>query len=226
MQEILQKNQESFIKKLDLLSQEVWEKELFASQFLLDLFEGTLPRKKFARYLIQDYYYLVKFAQAMAMATARGEDLFALKVFAEHLRITVDLEMPRVWKMMTRFGVRKTTLEKIPPMPATIAYTDFLFNTCSNCTSAEVVGAIYPCNFSYRIIGKKIRPALRTHYNVPDSHISFSLYQKKIFRESAANTLEILSRGVSAGSREFETKILEKFYTATKFERQFWDQNY
>lgn len=216
------KNKE-FLTRFEKLSEKVWEKELFNSPFLLDLFEGKISRKKFANYLIQDYHYLGRFAQAMGMATARAEDLFTMKMFGTHIKITLDLEFPRVWKMMTRFGVRKTTLENSRPMPVTVAYTNFLFDTCSNCTSAEAIAAIHPCIFSYRYFGKKVRLALKEYYHVPDSYISFTLYQKKIFSESGANTLEALSRGVP---KIPEQKILEKFYEATKFERQFWDQNY
>ena len=214
---------EDFLARLEKLSQRVWEKELFNSPFLLDLFEGKLPRKKFANYLIQDYFYLGRFAQAMAMATARAEDLFTMKMFGTHVKITLELEYPRVWKMMTRFGVRKAILEDSSPMPVTVAYTNFLFDTCEKCSSAEAIAAIHPCIFSYRHFGKKVRLSLKKYYHVPDSYISFSLYQKRIFGDSGANTLEALSRGAS---KVDESKILEKFYEATKFERQFWDQVY
>jgi thiaminase/transcriptional activator TenA len=216
----------NFLTKLEKLSAQVWEKKLYNRPFLVDLIEGKLPREKFRRYLIQDYYYLGRFAQAMAMATARGPDLFTVKVFGTHLKITLEYEFPRVWKMMTRFGVRKSTLERSGPLPGTIAYTDFLFDTCSNCSSAEAVAAIYPCNFSYRELGKKIRPALKKYYNIPDNFISFSLYQRRIFLESATNTLEVLSRGAANASATQEKRILDKFYKATKLEKGFWDQVY
>jgi thiaminase (transcriptional activator TenA) len=217
---------ENFLTKLEKLSAQIWEKELYNRPFLVDLIEGKLPREKFRRYLIQDYHYLGRFAQAMAMATARGPDLFTVKVFGTHLKITLEYEFPRVWKMMTRFGVRKSAFDSSRPLPGTIAYTDFLFDTCSKCSSAEAVAAIYPCNFSYRELGKKIRPALKKYYNIPDNFISFSLYQRRIFLESATNTLEVLSRGAANASATQEKRILDKFYKATKLEKGFWDQAY
>lgn len=216
----------NFLFKLEKLSASVWEKELYNRPFLLDLIEGKLPREKFRRYLIQDYHYLGRFAQAMAMATARAHDLFTVRVFGVHLKITLEYEFPRVWKMMTRFGVRKAMLDGSTPLPGTIAYTDFIFDTCSNCSSAEAVAAIYPCNFSYKELGKKIRPALKKYYHIPDNFISFSLYQKRVFLESATNTLEVLSRGASRASSSEQNRILDKFYKATKFEKGFWDQAY
>jgi len=220
------KSGEDFLLKMERLSQKVWEKELFTSPFLLDLYDGNLPRQKFAQYLIQDYHYLGGLARAMAMAAARTQDLFTIKAFYTHMKITIDYEYPRVWKMMTRFGVRKTDLEKSLPKPGTIAYTNFLFDTCAKSSPAEVVAAIYPCNFSYREIGKKIRPALKKYYHVPEAYISFNLFQRRVFTESATNTLKVLAKGAARATREYETKILEKFYAATKFERGFWDQNY
>jgi len=219
----IQEQNKEFLTRFEILSEKVWEKELFNNPFLLDLFEGKIPRKKFANYLIQDYHYLGRFARAMAMATARAEDLFTMKIFGTHVKITLELELPRIWKMMTRFGVRKSTLEDSRPTPVTMAYTDYLFDTCAKCSSAEAIAAIYPCIFSYRYFGKKVRSALKKYYHVPDSYISFDLYQKRIFAESGTNTLEALSRGASKVKEE---KILEKFYAATQFERQFWDQNY
>jgi thiaminase (transcriptional activator TenA) len=217
---------ENFLERLEKLSLKVWEKELFNNPFLLDLYEGKLPRQKFAEYLVQDYHYLKGFARAMAMAAAKAEDLFIIRAFYTHLRITIDYEFPRVWKMMTRFGVKRTGLENSSPKPGTEEYTSFLLNTCANCSPAEVVAAIYPCNFSYREIGKKIRPALLRHYNVPEAYISFNLYQRRVFTESAANTLKVLAMGASRASKAQEKKIFAKFYEATKFERGFWDQNY
>lgn len=219
----VQSEDKEFLTRLEKLSEKVWEKELFNSPFLLDLFEGKLPRKKFANYLIQDYHYLGRFAQAMAMATARAEDLFTMKMFGTHVKITLDLEFPRVWKLMTRFGIRKATLENSRPMPVTVTYTNFLFDTCAKCSSAEAIAAIHPCIFSYRYFGKKVRLALKKYYHIPDSYISFNLYQKRIFGDSGANTLEALARDASEVKEE---RILEKFYEATKFERQFWDQTY
>ncbi|MDA4129567.1 MAG: hypothetical protein OK457_02240, partial [Thaumarchaeota archaeon] len=64
------------------------------------------------------------------------------------------------------------------------------------------------------------------HYNIPDGFISFSLYQRRIFLESATNTLEVLSRGVSRATAAHEKRILDKFYQATEFEKGFWDQAY
>ena len=211
---------------MEKLSLKVWEKELFNSPFLLDLYEGKLPRQKFGDYLIQDYHYLTGLARSMAMAAARAEDLFTLRAFYTHLRITIDYEFPRVWKMMTRFGVRKIALENSSPKSGTEEYTNFLLDTCTKCSPAEVVAAIYPCNFSYRVIGKKIRSALRRYYNVPEAYISFNLYQRRVFTESAANTLKVLATGVARTSKAHENKVLAKFYAATKLERGFWDQNY
>ncbi len=219
-------NGENFLERLEKLSLSVWEKELFNSPFLHDLYEGKLPRQKFAEYLIQDYHYLTGLARAMAMAAARAEDLFTIRAFYSHLRITIDYEFPRVWKMMTRFGVRKAVLENSSPKPGTEEYASFLFDTCASCSPAEVVAAIYPCNFSYRVIGKKIRPALRKYYNVPEAYISFNLYQRRVFTESATDTLKVLAMGTAEASKVQEKKILAKFYAATKFERGFWDQNY
>jgi thiaminase/transcriptional activator TenA len=219
---------ENFLVRLEELSARLWEKELYNRPFLVDLFDGKLPRDKFRHYLIQDYFYLRRFAQAMAMAmaTARGGDLFTVKVFSTHLKITLEYEFPRVWKMMTRFGVRRSMLDRSSPMRGTIEYADFLFETCSNCSSAEAVAAIYPCNFSYKVLGKKIRAALKKHYNIPDSYISFNLYQRRIFLESANNTLEVLSRGASKATPEQEKRILDRFYRATELEKGFWDQVY
>ncbi len=219
-------SEEGFLIRLERLSREVWQKELFNSPFLLDLIDGRLPRQKYGQYLIQDYHYLRGLARAMAMATARAQDLFTIKVFYTHLKITLDFEYPRVRKMMTRFGVKETTIENSAPKHGTIGYTNFLFDTCSTCSPAEVVAAIYPCNFSYRELGKKIRPALKKYYKIPEAYISFNLFQRRVFTESSANTLKILAQGTVHVSKDREKKILEKFYEATKFERRFWDQNY
>lgn len=217
---------EDFLVSLRKLSLKVWEKELFSRPFLLDLFEGKLPREDFRCYLIQDYFYLGKFARAMAMATARAEDEFAMRCFGTHLKVTLDYEYPRVWKLMTRFGVRRSRLENSTVLPGTIAYTDFIFDTCSNCSSAEAVMSIYACNFSYKELGKKIRRALKKYYRIPDKFISFSLYQRRIFREMAQDTLEVLSRGASKASPAEEERYLDEFYRATNFEKEFWDQAY
>jgi len=220
------REKKAFLSKFEKISEELWERELYNRPFLLELFDGRLPREKFRQYLIQDYHYLGRFAQAMAMATAKASDLFTIRTFGTHLKISLELEFPRVWKMMTRFGVRKSTLEKFPPLPGTIAYTNFLFETCANGSSAEAVAAIYPCNFSYRVLGKKIRPALRKYYHVPDDYISFSLYQRRVFLKSAANTLEVLARAGAKASPAGEKRILDRLYQATMFEKGFWDQAY
>ncbi len=86
--------------------------------------------------------------------------------------------------------------------------------------------SIYACNFSYKELGKKIRPALKKYYRIPDKFISFSFYQKRIFRDMAQDTLEVLSRGASKASPAEEERYLGKFYQGTNFEKEFWDQAY
>ncbi len=226
IEEDTRQTEETFPKKLQELSARVWEKELFNSPFLLDLYEGKLPKQKFAQYLIQDYHYLVGFSRAMAMATARAEDLFIIKAFYTHLKIALEFEYPRVQKMITYFGIRKDELENSSPKPGTVEYASFLLETCKNYTPAQMVAAIYPCIFSYGFIGKRITLAMKKYYKVPTKYISFTLYQKRVFTESGANTLRILEIGTAKASRAEENKILDKFYAATKFERRFWDQNY
>src|SRR5271165_5635023 len=95
------REKKAFLSKFEKISEELWERELYNRPFLLELFDGRLPREKFRQYLIQDYHYLGRFAQAMAMATAKASDLFTIRTFGTHLKISLELEFPRVWKMMT-----------------------------------------------------------------------------------------------------------------------------
>ncbi len=206
MQKSLQaQSDEDFLARLEKLSQSVWEKELFNSPFILDLIEGTLPRKKFANYLIQDYHYLGRFAQAMAMATAKANDLFTVKVFGMHLKITLEFEFPRVWKMMTRFGIRKSIIESSPPLPLTQAYTKFLFDTCENCSSAEAVAAIYPCNFRLQVaweenssfVKKVLQPSRELYFVQPVS-------KKSLPRVNGKHSQSSLARGSKCVQRKRE----------------------
>src|SRR5574339_1130869 len=60
--------------------------------FLRELHAGTLPMNRFTYFILQDYVYLLDFAQVLCQGGAKAPDLETLEVFARHAIGAVEVE--------------------------------------------------------------------------------------------------------------------------------------
>jgi thiaminase/transcriptional activator TenA len=123
-----------------------------AHPFVRGLADGTLPRRLFQSYILQDAFFLESFARAYALALARCPHREGLWEFFDLLAGVLD-ELRLHAGYAAGWGVAVTDAL---PAPATLAYTDFLLATASPGSVGETCAAMTPCMRLYAYLGQAL----------------------------------------------------------------------
>jgi thiaminase/transcriptional activator TenA len=126
-----------------------------AHPFVTGIGDGTLPRPRFAGYVAQDAFFLEAFARAYALGVAHSTDRAGLDAFADLLAGVRD-ELRLHGSYAARWGLDLTRVE---PLPATLAYTEFLLATASLGGTALTCAAMVPCMRLYAFLGQSLAPS-------------------------------------------------------------------
>ena len=77
----------SFTEKMRKLAKPIWDAQL-KHPFVVALGKGTLPKKNFKYYILQDARYLEELARIFALGSQRAEDPQTALRFAEQSKIS------------------------------------------------------------------------------------------------------------------------------------------
>ena len=126
--------------------------EALAHPFVTGVGDGTLPRAVFAGYVAQDAFFLESFARAYAVGIAHSPDRATLDTFAD-LLAGVREEFALHAGYAARWGI---DLVGVEPLPATLAYTDFLLSTAFLGGITLTAAAMTPCVRLYAHLGRSL----------------------------------------------------------------------
>src|SRR2546429_8511842 len=82
---------EKFSTHLRRRGKRIW-RAIDGHAFLRELHAGTLPMNRFTYFILQDYVYLLDFAQVLCHAGSKSPDLETLELFACHALGAVEVE--------------------------------------------------------------------------------------------------------------------------------------
>jgi len=126
--------------------------EALAHPFVTGVGDGTLPRAVFTGYVAQDAFFLESFARAYAVGIAHSPDRATLDTFAD-LLAGVREELALHAGYAARWGI---DLVGVDPLPATLAYTDFLLSTAFLGGITLTAAAMTPCVRLYAHLGRSL----------------------------------------------------------------------
>ena len=126
--------------------------DVLAHPFVQGIGDGSLPRSLFAGYVAQDAFFLESFARAYAMALVRSKDTATLLTLAD-LLAGVRQELGLHSSYAAAWGIDMAGVE---PLPATLAYTEFLLATASSRGLDEIFAAMTPCMRLYAWLGSTL----------------------------------------------------------------------
>jgi len=201
------------------------QQAIFNHPFVTGIGDGTLDVERFKHFIRQDYPYLIEYARALALATARAPSLDPMGRFAEFLNETLNTEMSLHRSYCGRFGITEAELEATKPAPTTQAYTDFLLRTAYHGSFGELVCALLPCTWGYCEIGQMLaergKPAGQPLYAE-----WIDMYSAPEFK-ALADWLRGLVDGLALSASPEERQRMEAAYiTSTRYEYAFWDMAY
>lgn len=128
--------------------------EALAHPFVGGIGDGTLSRDRFAGYVAQDAFFLESFARAYAVGVVHSSDRVTLDIFAD-LLAGVREELALHDGYASRWGI---DLVGVEPLPATLAYTEFLLSTAFLGGITLTTAAMAPCMRLYAHLGRSLSP--------------------------------------------------------------------
>jgi thiaminase (transcriptional activator TenA) len=190
--------------------------------FVLGVAEGTLAVERFARYMRQDYVFLVDYARLLALGAARAPDLATMRRFAELAQAILGEEMELHRAFARELGIAESELEAESPDPLTRAYTDFLLRTAALGSFAELAAALLPCMWGYAEIGARLaqRPEPSPE---PRYRRWIETYAAAEFQDLAAWCRGLVDRVAAGAGDEERERMRRAFVQSSEHELAFWD---
>ena len=211
----------SFTASMRRMAKPIWDAQL-THPFVVALGNGTLPKRTFKYYILQDARYLEELARVFAMGAQRAADPETALRFAELVKDTIVVErglhetFGRQWKL-TPSDMRRT-----PLAPTNHAYCTHMRSVAQTGTLAELTTVALPCAWIYCVVGKHLLkngpPAAGHPYRE-----WLLLYGSPEFAEVARWMRTLVDTAAGRAGRDEKERMTQAFLTSSRYEWMFWD---
>lgn len=189
--------------------------------FNRELAIGCLAPTKFQFYLQQDSYYLKIFARCLALTAGRVPAQFlcdfldfAAGAFIGEQELVHYIYQP---------SLKTQTTENLTM--ATLAYTEYLQNSCTNACYPVAVAALLPCFWIYQQVGERIAQQAQDRAHHPYQHW-IETYSSNEFAAKVSRARAIFDDIGRYETVQIQSKMISAFYKSTAFEWHFWNDAY
>ncbi|MPZ76806.1 MAG: thiaminase II [Deltaproteobacteria bacterium] len=214
---------ENFTTQLRRRGERIW-RAIEGHSFLRELHAGTLPMHRFTYFILQDYVYLLDFAQVLCQAGAKSPDLETLDLFAHHALGAVEVERSFHASFGKSLGLSREQLDAVIKAPVTQAYIDHLQSVARSGTLGEIVAAVLPCYWIYGEAGRRLyrnRPAKPKIYRQ-----WIETYASETFWQPVREQIQLMDRLGAAANRGEKKLMTAHFILSSRYEFMFWEQAY
>jgi thiaminase (transcriptional activator TenA) len=192
--------------------------------FLRELHAGTLPMDRFTYFILQDYVYLLDFAQVLCQGAAKSPDLATLEMFARHALGAVEVERSFHASFGKTLGLSREQLAAVKKGPITQAYIGHLQAVARSGSLSEIVAAVLPCYWIYAEAGRRLRRGAPSKPKVYREWIE--TYASEDFWKPVREQIQLMDiLGAAATPRE-KKLLVDHFVLSSRYEFMFWEQAY
>jgi len=212
-----------FSAQLRLKADKIW-RAIFAHPFLDQLHTGTLPMDRFVYFVLQDYLYLLDFAQVLCLGGAKSPNLKTLEIFTRHALIAVEVERSFHAAFGRSLGLSQKQLDSTPKGPITEAYTRHLQAVARGGSLGDTVAAVLPCYWIYGEVGKRLyknrpkRPKIYRQW--------IETYASDEYWRPVREQIRLMDQLGAGAKREERRLMVSHFLLSSRYEFLFWDQAY
>ena len=211
----------SFTKRLRQLAKPIWDAQ-FKHPFVVALGKGTLPKRKFQYYILQDARYLEELARIFALGAQKAQDPDTALRFAKLVEETIVVERGlhetygKQWKLST------ADMRNTPLAPTNYAYCRHMRSTAQTGTLAELTVVALPCAWIYCAVGRHL---LRKGPPSPKHPYRdwLLLYGSPEFAEVTRWMRTLVDNEAKRAGKAEKERMSEAFLTSSRYEWMFWD---
>ena len=184
---------------------------------------GTLDIRKFRRYMIQDYWYLMDYTKVFGIGVAKSKSVATMNLFAKYIQAILGGEVNVHNGYMTDLGISREELESTPIAQDNRSYTSYMLRVAYEGGEAEILTAILSCAYSYEVIAARIVEEVPDAPNHPVYGRWVRGYITERYTGNNVILMETLDR-LTADYTEAQLKYLEEVFVAcSRYEAAFWD---
>jgi thiaminase/transcriptional activator TenA len=214
---------ERFSIQLRRQSEPIW-RSIEAHAFLRELAAGTLPMNRFTYFILQDYVYLLDFAQVLCLGGAKSADLQTLELFCRHALGAVEVERSFHASFGKTLGLSAKQLDAVPKGPITQAYIGHLQSVARGGTLGELVAAVLPCYWIYGAVGRRL---YRKRPRQPKIYRRWiETYAAEEFQQPVREQIRLMDRLGAAANAAEQRRMADHFALSSRYEFLFWQQAY
>lgn len=179
---------------------------------------------RFTYFILQDYVYLLDFAQVLCQGGAKSPDLETLELFCRHALGAVEVERSFHASFGKSLGLSRKELDAVTKGPITQAYIGHLQSVARGGALGEIVAAVLPCYWIYGEVGRRlyrnrpIKPKIYRQW--------IEIYVSKEFWQSVREQIQLMDRLGAAASSGEKTLMAAHFVLSSRYEFLFWEQAY
>lgn len=214
---------EKFSSHLRRRGDKIW-RAIYRHPFLRELHAGTLPMERFSYFILQDYLYLLDFAQVLCLAAAKAPDIGTLELFTRHALIAVEVERSFHGEFGKSMGLTARELDRGRKGPITEAYTRHLQAVARAGSLAEIVACVLPCYWIYGEVGRKLykrrprRPKIYREW--------IETYAAESYWKPVREQIRLIDHLAPSTTAEDRRRMRSHFLLSSRYEYLFWDQAY
>jgi thiaminase/transcriptional activator TenA len=213
----------TFSAQLKRRSERIW-RAVETHAFLRELHAGTLPMNRFTYFILQDYVYLLDFAQVLCQGGARSPDLETLELFCRHALGAVEVERSFHASFGKTLGLSRKQLDAVPKGPVTQGYIGHLQSVARGGSLGELVGAVLPCYWIYGEVGRRL---YRNRPRKPKIYREWiETYASESFWKPVREQIQLMDKLGAAASAGERKRMADHFVLSSRYEYMFWEQAY
>ena len=214
---------EKFSSQLRRRAERIW-RAIEVHPFLGELHNGSLPINRFTYFILQDYVYLLDFAQVLCQGGAKSPNLETLELFCRHALGAVEVERSFHASFGKTLGLSRKQLDAVPKGPITQAYIGHLQSVARGGSLSELLAAVLPCYWIYGEVGRRLykkRPRKPKIYRE-----WIETYASESFWKPVREQIQLTDRLGAAASADEKKRMNEHFILSSRYEFMFWEQAY
>ena len=214
----------SFSRGLKEKAGRVWE-DGYNHPFVQQLGQGTLDKKKFQFYLLQDYQYLLQYAKVFALAAIKAEDEdLMIKLTAVQHGVFSEINLHKQY--MERFGIRREDILAARPSLFNRTYTANMLAVGQTGDLAEILATVFPCAWTYNDYSRRLKAQYADRLEGNFYRTWIETYANAEFEQSFAWFYDALDELVAGKTAAQRVRVEEVFTSSVEFEYLFWDMAY
>ena len=187
-----------------------------AHPFVGGIADGSLPAGVFARWVVQDWRYLLTYVEVLEQVAATAPTAATRAHWADLATFTRDEELALHRAYAARFDLTEADLDGALPAPATAAYTGFLRERAKR-SYGHGVASLVPCGVGYVTLATELAAGpLPAEPRYADW---IHTYADPAFAEAVAWMEAELNRALGD-----EAALAATYRAGAEHELAFWDQ--